>query len=267
MVCLALALPRAEATLYTLNDLNSTVQIDPQSQGGMSLWTVDNKSQMRQQWFWYRIGSTGPESSIETLGTPSVWAIDNPFNVGVDSLYVQYVGASFTLQLKFILTGAAVGTKQSDIMETVSIINTSGSGLQLHFFQYTDFDLAGTENDDTARILGGNTALQTDSGPTAVSETVVSPRPSHYEVALYSQTRDSLTDGAATTLNDKAGSVYGDVTWAFQWDFVMPASGDGSTMIISKDLRITHTPEPLTVLGVVMGLGSVGAYFVRRRKL
>ena len=51
-----------------LTDFNSTVVIDPTSQAGMYTWTVDGVDQMWQQWFWYRIGSAGPEQSIDTLG-------------------------------------------------------------------------------------------------------------------------------------------------------------------------------------------------------
>ena len=55
-----------------LQDANSQIDITPTSQAGMHAWIVDGTSYDAQQWFWYRIGTTGGESSIDTLGLASV---------------------------------------------------------------------------------------------------------------------------------------------------------------------------------------------------
>src|SRR5208337_545666 len=58
--------------IYTLSSGNSSVSIDLGSQAGMYNWTVDGQNQLNQQWFWYRVGSSGPEASIDTIGMPTV---------------------------------------------------------------------------------------------------------------------------------------------------------------------------------------------------
>jgi hypothetical protein len=77
---------RAQATLVTLSDLNSTVNIDTGSQAGVYNWTVDGTDHLFQQWFWYRIGSTGPESSIDTLTQTAI-------TPGTNTLSVTYAGS------------------------------------------------------------------------------------------------------------------------------------------------------------------------------
>src|SRR5207248_1854749 len=139
----------------------------------------------------------------------------------------------------------------------------SGGNLNFHFFQYSDFDLLGTPGGDTVQLgknLSGlfNEARQTE-GTMALSESVDSPGANHGEANFYSTTRDSLNDGATTTLNDNAGPLGpGDVTWAFQWDVDLTPSGQGSTFLISKDkrLQITTVPEPTSMALVCLGLGA-----------
>src|SRR5271165_3106552 len=63
--------PQSQASV-TLTDQNSTVLIDPTSQAGVYNWTVDGINNLYQQWFWYRIGSTGGQSSIDTISAPSI---------------------------------------------------------------------------------------------------------------------------------------------------------------------------------------------------
>jgi hypothetical protein len=271
-------MPPAEATLLnqvtTLTDRNSTAQIDDGSQMGLFTWTVDGYDQVFQQWFWYRVGSSGPENPVNALNLTARKVTDANFNAGDDHLVLEYTDPAlrFVIQMSFDLSGGVANGRQSDIKEGIQILNTTASSLEFHFFQYTDFDLANTPGDDAVRIENGNLAFQTDSGPTAVSETGVMPPPDHYEVGLYDPqhlngTLDKLNDGLPTTLNDYAGAVYGDVTWAFEWDMTLaPLNGMGNDRMISKDLIMTHAPEPLTMLGIVMGVGSVGAYIFRRRK-
>jgi len=106
---------------------------------------------------------------------------------------------------------------------------------------------------------------QTDGGVSA-TETVVTPLPSHFELATYPITLDKLNNGVATTLCDgiatssaegacTPGTTLGpaDVTWAWQWDFSIPT---GLATTISKDKNIARAvPQPLSLL--ILGLGLV----------
>ena len=156
---------------------------------------------------------------------------------------------------------------KSDITEQIKIINRSNTGLDFHFFQYVDLDLSETADDDLVFILGGlnNTVFQREPLPDlAANETVVTPSPSHYEVAEWGTTLAKLENGVADDLGDMAGPVgYADVTWAFQWDFAIPPGG---SVQISKDKRLELLPEPLTMLSVFGGVAGIATYMRKRKR-
>lgn len=243
-----------------LIDGNATATFDLNSSAGMKDWHVDGVDHMFQQWFWYRIGNAGGESSIDTLNLNGWFTSNTNFDPQDDTLCVQYgdPAGRFTIELRFLLTGSTAGSGTSDMAESISIVNTGATTLDFHFFQYCDFDLDDTLVDERVEITGGNTAAQESMGYTT-AETVKTPLASHYEVGIHSSTLDSLTDSNPTTLGDIAGPLTNDdLTWAFQWDFTLAPEG---TLLISKDKQIV--PEPAT-LCLLVGGGTV--LMLRRRK-
>ena len=266
VICLcALMLARpANATTVTLTDLNSTVDIDLDGGQGMYNWTVDGTDQLVQQWFWYRVGATGGESRIDQ-GTTMTY--DPPSATHVEIYYTK--ANEYEIKIALTLMGGSTGSKWSDMAETIRVRNLKPSGsLDFHFFQYCDFDLDGSADDDTTWIevevpLDPHHAFQYDPD-WIMSETTETPHADHGEVALTSTTLTNLNNASPTTLSDDLGPYGpGDYTWAFQWDVEIAYNG---TWIISKDKQIRPwVPEPLTLLGMFLGLGSIGAYIRRRR--
>jgi hypothetical protein len=253
-----------QAQVVTLTDGNSLAQIDPHSQAGMFNWSVQGLNQLYQQWFWYRVGdATGAmQHSIDTISAPVVSLY------GTREMTSTYTAANFTLSIDYLLTGGAVvgpgQTGNSDIGESIRIVNTSANNLVFHFFQYSDFDLGGPGNDTVqlGRNLRGqfNDAFQQD--PTAgLTETVTTPGASHGEVDFYNNTLHRLNTVANYTLNDSAGPVgAGDVTWALEWDLTI---APGGSALISKDKYLSViVPEPSTI--AIGGLGLV-LFALRRR--
>jgi hypothetical protein len=180
---------------------------------------------------------------------------DSNFDGNPDTLFVRYNGAGFRTDVRYVLDGGAPGSGTSDMGEQISITNVSDGPMDFHFFQYTDFDVRGTAGDDSAVFTNLN-AVDQYEGVARLTETVVTPVPSHREIALFPVTRNKLSDGVATTLSDTPiGTVVGpgDLTWAYQWDVVIQP---GSTFQISKDKAIRAIPEPATasLLGLAVGL-------------
>jgi hypothetical protein len=256
LVVAVIAVSPAQAAIHNLSDLNSTAQIDDSSSAGMFTWTVDGTDQMFQQWFWYRIGDTGPESSIHTLGLTSAVPLS------ARDLRVTYggVAAGLEIEITYTLTGGTAGSGTSDVAETIRIINRGTSAIDFHFFQYSDFDLGGLIGGQTATFISPQ-AFQQSGGGMSFTETVVTPAPDHHEANTFANTLVSLTNGTPTTLNDN-DSAFGDATWAFQWDRIISAGG---TLIISKDKNITPIPEPVSM--VLLGTAMLGmVQLIRRRR-
>ena len=253
----------ADATTFTLTDLNSSAQIDDASQNGMFNWTVNGVNQLAQQWFWYRTGSTGGQSSIDTLPLLAAAASDTNGNGQNDTLFLSY-GSTSALQIDVRYTLRGTASSGSDMQEQINITNNSTtSTLDLHFFQYSNFDLNGTPAGDTVSLINANTVRQSKTGA-LISETVTTPAANHYELGLTTDSPNTLTrlnSGSPITLLDGATTRGpGDATWAFQWDRSL---APGASLQISKDKNLA-IPEPGTL--ALIATGFAGLAFLRKRR-
>lgn len=249
--------PAGATTILT--DQNSTAVIDPDTSAGMHTWTVDGEDYLYQQWFWYRIGN-GPEAGIDTISAPTI--LTSPVFPGVAT--ISYSNNVLKVDVTYTLVGGAPGSGWSDIAETIRVTNLSADALDLHFFQYSDFDLVPDILDDVVEMVGLNTVRVSDTNK-VMSETVVTPTPTLYELNYFANTLSSLNDGGPTTLaGDLTGGVAGDVTWAFQWDATLAART--GTLIISKDKQLI-VPEPLTMVSGFLAISGLGMYLRRRTSL
>lgn len=241
------------ADTAVLQNRNSTAEFrteaaDPGTKG-LHNWTVDGIDQIFEQWFWYRVGDAGPEASLDTLLQTEFSQLNLDSEAGNDFLLAAYTdpNQTFSIQARYMLTGGTTGSLDSDIVEVIRIQNLSTTDpLNFHFFQYVDFDLGGTANDDTVSVSGvpGNTVRQSDS-LLQLSETVVTPPPSRFAVSnAAASLRALLSDGLPTSLSGATGPVTGDAAWAFQWDFIL---APGDSYLISKDKNLHPVPEPATV--------------------
>jgi hypothetical protein len=243
----------------TLEDLNSKLTVDLDSPDGMYTWRIYCTDHLYQQWFWYRIGGSSREKPLDCLDLDHYSLTDEDSDPGKEHLIAVYEDCITPLRvaLDFTLVGHAGSTDRSDIQEVITLTNTAATDKEIHFFQYCDLDLAGSVCDYSAKIENGNTAWQWNSSLlTLASEAIVSPDPNHYQVDYYPVILNSLNDSAPTTLQDIAGPIGpGDMTWAFQWDFVIPA---GESIVIEKDKRIV--PEPAALSALALG----GLALIRR---
>jgi hypothetical protein len=246
------------AAILTLVDENSSANFDTATPANNFSWFVDGVNQLSQQAFWFRVGNV-PEQSLHTLPIGLQGTTDANFDGNQDTLFVRYLGAGFKAETRYTLDGGAPGSGSSDMGEQISITNTGAGPLDFHFFQYADFDINGTAGGDALVFTNPNTVRQFEPG-FELTETVVTPVPAHREGAFFNTTLVKLNNGVADNLADAPpiGTVLGpgDVTWAYQWDFLLQP---GDTFQISKDKNLHATPpvpEPGTgsLLAIATGL-------------
>ena len=260
LVLLVGAISVSHADVVLIDD-NSRAVFDLTSSDGMKDWTVDGVDHMQQQWFWYRIGATGGESSIDTLTLDFSLTSNTNQDPNDDTLFVSYVGTGLKIETTYVLRGGTAGSGTADIGESIEIFNTGVNPLEIHFFQYCNFDLYGTQTDASVQITGENknTVTQSDMGG-YVAETVATPAADHHQVAYYPAILNDLIDVSPTTLSDLSGPLTnGDLAWAFQWDFTI---APGDSVLISKDKMIIPEPATLSLLAA----GAILLGFRRRRR-
>lgn len=261
---------RAES-IYVLSDANSAVAINAEGTGGVSAgmtsWLVDSVNQVKQQWFYYRIGDSGPNQSIDSMGNVYV-APRNDLSI-LDITYSSDATASPAYQARVVytLTGQSSGSGMSHLGETVTFYNNSASTLNLRFFDYSDFDLAGMLGNQSVTVsktaaVGPagryNESFFQTMGSYSVSNFVSQTganSASYLEASTFSSTLQVVTNGGPANLSD-ISSAYGDVTAGMEW--VVTLSG-GASLQISKNIDL-KVPEPscAAVLGLGLLVGVLG---------
>ena len=233
---------------YTLEDRNSTAIFDANS--GQISWTVDGVEQLFAQEFYFRRGGDQSEllMSAANLSLDGVFASDtNPFRDDRDDALGQLYSDDNGMQIEtiFTLRGGTDGSGRADLAEQIVIRNLGQATLALSFYQFVDFDLGGDFSDDFGEIVNGNTVRQSDDD-FFVSETVVTPQPTLFQVDDQSVLSSLLNNDGIDNLNGQSAWA-GDVAWSFQWDIVLEA---GETFIISKDKSIVPAPGSLALIGL-----------------
>jgi MYXO-CTERM domain-containing protein len=257
----------SRAANVVLQDGNSSVTL---STAAVTNWTIGSTSELGQESFWYRIGSSGGQSPISALSPVTSKASDTNGNMLNDVAKFSYGSSSgFEVVVTYSLTGGQTGSQTSDLGETIKVSNSGMSSQTFHLFEYTNFNLGGSTSGQIVTITGGNTA--TDIGNGLEAQTVVSPKPSEFEASNTAASPDLLShissSTKAYTLANVASAASGDGEWGFEWDITL---GCGSSYVISIDKNIKGTqvaavPEPVSGAITLLGLGGFFMGRPRRR--
>jgi hypothetical protein len=241
------------AANIVLTDGNSAVTIDPTSSAGVENWSINGQNQLHQEWFWIRTGSTGGQSSIDTLSAPSIAP-------GLPSYAATLTyGSSNGLQIitTYNLTGGQPG---SNLAENIEINNDGTSPQTYHFFEYANFNLGNSTTGQAVTISAANTA--TDVGNGWQVQTVVNPASSEYEANVFPNLLNQISSSTTPCmLSDVSTSTVGDGEWGFEWDITLAAGG---SYPISSGLNFKTVPEPVS--GAIAVLGLTGLWFMRSRR-
>jgi hypothetical protein len=254
---LGAAVVPATASTYNLSNGNTSVTLDPST---MTNWTVDGTNQLGQQSFWYRVGASGVQQTVDSIGTPTVTQMST--NGGSDNwMNASYtdVAQAFQLSVTTMVSGGQSGSGVSDVSETVKVVNMSKTNsLSYHLFDYANFNLGGKTGNASANLTGNNTATVTAGGD--MSQTVVSGKSNEYEAGTFSTLLTGLGSTSGLTLSGPTSVSNVDAEWAFEWDVTL---APGQSFLVTSDEQVQTVPEPTTSMAL---LGMGGLFFSRPRR-
>ena len=232
VLVLCIMVSTGEAVNKTLRDTNINIdtfaKVDnaTSSYTGLNSYTVDGIERAWQQWFWYRVGPAGGETSLDKLTKTT------PSQPTPSSLLLTYTLASqFDISIHYELTPYLSGAGKAGLKKTVTITNTSTADLDYHLFEFSDYDLS-----ETGEVVGDNDNVevinnkvyqngsQSSGGVTLVHESSLPP--SKFDIDNGSgAVKGDLTDTEPSDFsNPQTPYSYGsDIQFVKQWDITIPA--------------------------------------------
>jgi hypothetical protein len=253
--CLMVAALSSSAQVFTLTDTGTSAVIDTQSDLGIKDWFIGGIDQAFRSTYTWRVGDATASDAIQNLTQLSAVQTGTRF---LDVAYVN-VALGFRIDTTYILTG---GLSTFDIAEITRVTNIGNQSLDFRLFQYNDFDLNGTNANDSATRLNSSQIQQVDGAVTLnfVSEGAT-PVPTFSQVSgLFFS---NLTTIAGFNMDSPAGSnigqnFTGDAAYGYQWNFSI---NPGQSFTISTD-KVAAVPEPATLAALAIGAAAL----LRRRR-
>jgi len=260
----------SSATVWDIFDFNDGTRIDDSGISrytkypyGIMEWFIrygsedtDVYSPMWREWFWFRIGDTGKQISLDKL------PVSGAYNADSSAVTLTYTDTQS--RFKAIVTVQVVGKPEynynSTINKNMTIQNMTQSDLDFHLYSYNDLDVSEIGTDNIA-IIKGERAIQTGlDGRTFIQTS--SLKPSHFDIdTLYTDpgsSLDLLENGEdPLALSDYSGPFpeNGDMQFVFQYDLKIPA-GESASFVITDKIVQTN---PLVISNAQCG-GSCANY-------
>lgn len=250
----------ATAATFMLEDLNATAVFETQAsasgaeRSGLVSWTTNTgpgEPAIVEQSIWLRVGNETRERPMASYNVTFAQATDTNPNSGADTFVVQYTQPnSFQFLAEYSLQGTFCCG--SDMGEQFSLRKIGQGSQTFSLFLYTEFNAGAPE---ILERLNPNTFSH--DGSRWLTETVLTPAPTFWEINEASVLRAKLTDDVATTLSNTVGMLTGsNLAWAGQWNFTL---GENQTFQLSVDKRIAPIPLPAPAFLLLGGLGALAA--------
>jgi hypothetical protein len=246
--CLCAAFPNATSAceIYTVSDGNSALSMDLSNQRNAFAWNVDGQKQLEQQSLWFRIGNTGGEAPIQTLGSTRITET-------ADSLQAIYANSQMRVQVTYSLDGGDNGSGEANLTQQIIIQNLTRHALDLHFFQYTDWNLNGiVQLGQNAQGLFNEATVT--SGDTSVTQSFIGANRGVAGIDMLCKLKDRLP----TLLANQPGPST-NLTWTLEWDQVINGKG---TFILSQVLSLDPIPVPEPPISAMVMFSAVACLWV-----
>jgi len=244
-----------ESQTFTLTDTNTSVHVVGDNPIGIDQWNIHGTNQLFTNTYLWRVGDSGTADFVQNLALTSSTQFGNQF------LNLTYTNAAvgFAVDVTYALSG---GASFFDLAEIVRVRNIGNAPLDFRLFQYNDFNLRTTPDNDLVTRINSSTMDQGD-GNLVVHYVVAGAVPVPAFSQLGSPLLTDLTSTPGMNLDTAAGggigqTAAGDVAYAFQWNRTL---GVGDNLSISTN-KVASAPEPGTIAGLMVG----SLYFLRRRK-
>jgi hypothetical protein len=229
-------------------------------------WLIDGVdvfggSPAGQESFFFSLGNTAPQP-LSALTHVVV------YNSG-GLLTVKYTDpGEFTILLSDVLSGGTPGSANASLTELLSIDNKSATELNLHLFQFVDFNAAEAHNNYTLSLSSSPTNVANQTDTLGDQFNVAVDVPDEYQIANDSSVYMKLTGPSFVPLNDNSvGPISGATNFAFEWDPNISWNGTNQISITeSVQNRVVPVPSAAwAALSTLAGIAAVAA--VRRLRL
>jgi MYXO-CTERM domain-containing protein len=271
-----------QAAVFTVTNGNSQISVQANNATpGLTSWVVDGTQHAIQNARWYRVGSSGSEQTLDSIGFVSGSVTGN-------TATVNYLNAALSVQLKYVLTGGAAGSGSSLVQETIAVKNLGASQITFNIFDYADFDVNNTTLNTANAATGKNPPI---TGPTRTtgqffmlegSSTLISsdhnPATQNNSPLTYvgaavgdpSLILSQLNDASTTdfpSLPSPDTVMNQNVAWVWQGRVTLNPNASftlGITHSVTNGI-ISTTPEPAS-LAAWGGMGLFGLVMAARRR-
>jgi hypothetical protein len=255
--------PMAITRAATLQDGDSTLQVNPDSSVMNYSWLVDGVdvyggSPAGQESFFFSLGNAAPQP-LSALTHIVVYNSDG-------LLTVKYTDpGEFSILLSDVLSGGTPGSGNAALTELLSIDNKSGAALDLHILQFVDFNAAEADNNYTLSLSSSPTNVTDQIDTLGDHFNVAVDIPDEYQIANDSSVYMKMSSPTFVPLNDNStGPMSGATNFAFEWDPNL--SWNGTDQIsITESVQNRVVPLPTAAWAALSTLAGIAAVAGVRR--